>query len=279
MNVQKKLAIGIIRTKLNLISRIHRKKAGEEAFKLFCTPLNRQPYKESPVLKKGEALQFIINGNLIKGYRINPSPHKILLLHGFSSCCHKFDHYVTPLVKKNYEVLAFDAPAHGRSNGQTVNALEYSEMIKRIIELYGPVNGFIAHSFGGLALTLALENINNENTKVVLIAPATETTSAIDGAFAFLGLKNRAIRKALDEVIFRVSGKETSWFSIRRAIKNIKASVLWIHDEEDDVTPFADALKVKNDNPPNVKFIITRGLGHRNIYRDAAVKLQVINFL
>lgn len=115
---------------MNFLSRINRKKAGEEAFKLFCTPLNKHDYKESNILKGGEALQFILNGNQINGYRINPSPHKILLLHGFSSSCHKFDHYVAPFVKKNYEVLAFDAPAHGASSGRTVNALEYSEMIK-----------------------------------------------------------------------------------------------------------------------------------------------------
>lgn len=144
--------------------------------------------------------------------------------------------------------------------------------------MYGPVNGFIAHSFGGIALALALENTDNSGMKVVLIAPATETTSAIDGALTILGLQNPQLRKSLDEIIFRLSGKETTWFSIRRAIKNIKAPVLWIHDVDDDVTPYEDALKVKNDNNPNVKFIVTQGLGHRKIYRDNGVKQHVINF-
>ena len=82
-----------------------------------------------------------------------------------------------PLENKGYEVLAFDAPAHGDSEGSTVNAIEYSEMIKKVIELYGPVEAFIAHSFGGIAISLALEQIPHDaNTKIVFIAPATETT-------------------------------------------------------------------------------------------------------
>ncbi|HMJ47805.1 MAG TPA: alpha/beta fold hydrolase, partial [Ferruginibacter sp.] len=173
MNVQKKLAIGIIRTKLNLLGWVHIRKAGEAAFRIFCTPLKR-PYKNSMVFTNAEPLQFILNGNCIKGYRVNPSPEKVLLLHGFSSCCHKFDHFVAPLVNKNLEVLAFDAPAHGASGGKTVNAIQYSEMIKEVIKLYGPVNRFIAHSFGGIALILAMEDLNIAPAKIVLIAPATE---------------------------------------------------------------------------------------------------------
>lgn len=185
-----------------------------------------------------------------------------------------------PLVQKKYEVLAFDAPAHGGSEGKTVNAVEYAAMIKKIIALYGPVQGFIAHSFGGIAVCLALEEMpHDKNTKLVLIAPATETSSAIDGAFTILGLKSKALRKSFDEVIFNKSGKETTWFSVRRALKNIKATVLWIHDEADNITPVSDALKVKEDHLSNVHFMITKGLGHSKIYRDATVKKAATDFL
>ncbi|HTF27758.1 MAG TPA: alpha/beta hydrolase, partial [Flavitalea sp.] len=64
-----------------------------------------------------------------------------------------------------------------------------------------------------------------------------------------------------------------------RAINNIKAQILWIHDETDKVTPLHDALKVKEDNHANLAFIITTGLGHRRIYRDEKVIKTVIDFL
>lgn len=255
--------------------------AAEETLRVFLTPYMKSAVKEKEVFTQGESIQFSLNGHIIKGFRCNhPRKHKVLLLHGFSSSCHNFDKYVAPLIEKNYEVLAFDAPAHGASGGKTVNAVEYSEMIKKINECYGPINGFLAHSFGGIAISLAMENmIHDAGTKIVLIAPATETSSAVDGAFDLLGLKSDKLRKTFDDLILEKSGYHTSWFSIKRAFNNIKASVLWFHDEDDLVTPLKDALTVKEEGHPNVHFVISKGLGHRKIYRDDTVVQAAVKFL
>ena len=281
MKIQQKLAIGFIRAKINILSIFSNRRAAEETLRVFLTPMMKSPATENDFFEKAEPIQFTLNDILIKGFRCNhPKEHKILLLHGFSSSCHNFSKYVLPLVEKNYEVIAFDAPAHGNSEGNTVNAVEYSLMIKRIIDFYGPVQGFVAHSFGGIAVCLAMESIpHDSNTKIVLIAPATETSTAVDGAFAMIGLKNDRLRKTFDELVLEKSGRETSWFSVRRAMNNIKASVLWFHDEDDDITPLNDALKVKTDNHSNIKFVITKGLGHRKIYRDEAVVNAAVKFL
>ena len=280
MRVKHKIALGYIKTKLNLLTLINRKKAGEEAFRLFCTPIFNGNIEESEVFRNAEKLSFIMDGIKINGYRCNhPRPRKILLLHGFSSTCQHFARFVQPLVDKNFEVLAFDAPAHGLSEGSMVNAVDYAKMINRINDLYGSISGYIAHSFGGLSVILALEEMHNDpGTKVVLIAPATETSTAIDSAFEMIRLRNSVLRKSIDEVILKKSGRPSNWYSISRAIKNVKASILWIHDKDDKVTPLSDALKVKNGSPENVRFIITTGLGHRRIYRDMGVLEQVISF-
>jgi len=281
MKLQQKLAIAFFRTKINFYKAISTRKAAEETLRIFLTPMMKTKVKDKEVFIKGEALEFSFDGRSIKGYRCNhPQKHKILLLHGFSSSCHNFDKYVPPLIEKGYEVLAFDAPAHGASEGKTTNAVEYCELIIQINELYGPINGYVAHSFGGIAVSLAMEKMeHNASTKIVLIAPATETSSAVDGAFAMLGLKDEKLRKKVDELVFERTGHDTPWFSIRRAMNNIKASVLWFHDEDDDVTPLADALKVKDDNHSNIKFVITKGLGHRKIYRDENVLKDAVKFL
>ena len=286
MKLSQRLAIGYIQTKFKVLRVVSKRKAAEQAFQLFSTPFLKSKKKGDP--KNAELLSFKLklpNGKknelTIHGYRWNyPQAVKVLILHGFGAAASKFERYVSPLVKKGYEVLAFDAPAHGDSDGKTTNAVEYSVMIKRVIELYGPIRGFIAHSFGGIALSLALEETaHDENTRIVFIAPATETTSAVDGAFAMLKINDAAVRKEFDKIIYNISGKETAWFSIRRAMNNIKAKVLWIHDEDDDITPLNDALKVKEDAHPNIEFVITKGLGHRKIYHDAAIKNKVVEFL
>lgn len=279
MKRSQRLKIVFIKTKIKITGLLSKKKAAQELFTIFCTPYATTQRNEEP--KQAAPLQFVLNGKKINGHCWNhPQQKKALILHGFSSAAHKFDRYVAPLVKKGYEVLSFDAPAHGSSEGSTVNAIEYAAMIKKIIELYGPVESFIAHSFGGIAISLVLESMpHDDTTRLVLIAPATETTSAIDGAFKLFGINDAGIRKEFDNIIYTISGHEPEWFSIRRAVKNSKAKILWLHDEDDDMTPLSDALKVKEDNHPNIKFVITKGLGHRRIYHDAAVKKAVIDFL
>jgi pimeloyl-ACP methyl ester carboxylesterase len=262
-----------------LLRRISKKKTAEEAFKLFCTPYLKA--KSNAALQGAERLFIELNDKKISGYRWNhPKDKKALILHGFGSAAYKFATYVSPLVDKGYEVLAFDAPAHGNSDGRMTHAVEYSEMIRKVCTQLGPVNSFIAHSFGGIALSLTLEEMeHNAGTKVVFIAPATETVSAVDGAFNLLNLKDEEVRKLFDGIIFSLSGKKTEWFSIRRAMQHISASVLWVHDEDDDVTPWADAAKVKEDNHPHIHFVTTKGLGHQKIYRDETIKNKVIEFL
>ncbi len=279
MKLTQKLGISYIQTKIKLISLLSKRRAAEKVFQLFCTPFIKSKRNAEP--NNAQQLKFTLNNLTVKGHRWNhPQQKKVLILHGFNSAAYKFDRYINPLVKKGYEVLSFDAPAHGHSGGNTTNAVEYSAMIAKVIELYGPVNSFIAHSFGGIAISLAMENLPHDvNTKIVLIAPATETTSAIDGAFGMLKIKDTAVRKEMDKLIFERSGKQTEWFSVRRAVKNITAQILWLHDEDDDITPLSDALKVKEDNHNNINFVITKGLGHRKIYHDAAVKKAIENFL
>lgn len=273
-------ALKYIRSKFKLLSLISKRKAAEQAFRLFCTPQYRNTKALPPIFEKAEKLQLQFLSYTVRGYRWNAgAAKKVLILHGFESSVINFDRYVKPLLKKGFEVLAFDAPAHGRSTGKQFNALLYKELIQEIYKIYGPIHSFLAHSFGGLALSLALEEIpHDDETKVALIAPATETTTAVDSFFGLLKL-DPALRPYFDAVILKNGGHPPAWFSVARASKAIKASVLWAHDKDDNMTPLADIERVMEAQYPNFQFMITEGLGHRRIYRDNNVSKAVINFL
>jgi len=280
MKLAQKLAVNYLRARLNIIAVVSKKRAAKKAFEIFATPYRKSKKKTPPVFSTGEKISFELDGITIKGYRFNhPQENRLLIVHGFESTVKNFDRYITPFVRKGYEVLAFDAPAHGRSGGKQITLPLYINMLEEICRLYGPVNRFLSHSFGGLALAHLLEKLNpDETTKAVFIAPATETTTAIDSFFKFLDLKDE-IRKPFDQLILDRSGVPPSHYSVRRAVTNINASILWIHDEEDELTPLKDALKVKEDNHPNIEFVITNGLGHRRIYRENKVVKQIVEFL
>ncbi|MFI5130248.1 MAG: alpha/beta hydrolase [Chitinophagales bacterium] len=280
MNVSQRATIIYIRTKFKLLSAISKKKAAQQAFQLFCTPPTRDRKKLPALFNEAEKLQFTFKEFDIVGFRWNKGGHKkVLILHGFESTAINFAKYVEPLVKKGYEVLAFDAPAHGYSSGKRITAIIYRDLIKYINEQYGPIQSYMGHSLGGFALGLALAEIpHDQHLRAVFVAPSAETNSAINNFFQFLKLDDK-VRREFEKHIEVVSGRPVSWFSISRTLKAINAEILWIHDEDDQVTPYEDALKVKGENYSNVQFVFTRGLGHSRIYRDTEVIRTIVDFL
>ena len=44
-------------------------------------------------------------------------------------------------------------------------------------------------------------------------------------------------------------------------------------------TPLTDVFKVREENYPHIRFVITKGLGHRRIYRENKVSREVIDFM
>jgi pimeloyl-ACP methyl ester carboxylesterase len=280
MSLGQKIAIGYYRTKFKLLSAVSKRRAAELAFELFSTPQLRYKKYFPKIFDKAEKLEFKIQGDTVKGYRWNKGgDRKVLIAHGFNSTVAKFDRYIVPLVRKGYEVLAFDAPAHGRSTGKQINAVLYKDMVLEIIKRYGPVESFMAHSFGGLAIMLALEEIGHyENYRVVLVAPATESKTAIDFFVSFMKLDDK-VREEFENYIFEMRQKPVDWYSVSRAVEHVHAKILWVHDEDDDLTPWKDAKKVQEKNYPHIRFMITKGLGHRRIYRDNKVSKEIIEFL
>ena len=232
-----------------------------------------------PIFRQATAIEIEVDGLAIRGHQWNPdADKKILILHGFESRAYNFDRYISPLLEKGYGVIAMDGKAHGNSEGKTTTAPEYAAMIKVLEENMGKFDGFISHSFGGIALSLYQEENNNPTAKIVLIAPATETQSAIDLFSHFFGL-GPGIKASIHAYIKQKSGKDISHYSINRIAPKLNNSILWIHDKDDDITPLSDLKPLLDSAPANIEFMITEGLGHRKIYKDPAVIKRVIDFI
>jgi pimeloyl-ACP methyl ester carboxylesterase len=280
MRLVQRLALQYIRTKFKLLSSISKRKAAEQAFQLFCSPQSRTKSKLSPFFEGSEKIQFEFHGETVRGYRWNhPSKKKALILHGFESSVVNFEQYIEGLIKKGYEVCAFDGPAHGYSSGKTLTLIMYKDLVHYLYKNYGPFNAFIAHSFGGLTLSLVLEEIPHDSSmKVVMIAPATETKTALDNFFKFLQL-DPMMRPEFESIIKEMGGKHYDWFSITRAASNINAQVLFLQDKDDLQTPYSDVLPLMKKNLPNFRFVISEGLGHSKIYREKKTLNTVMEFL
>jgi len=282
LKLNQKLALRYVRARLNILSLVSPRKAAIKAFRFFCTPRQRVTKKGSVLFEGGERLSFPLDKHTIRGHRWLPDTpplKRVLIAHGFESASRNFDHYISTFLKKGYEVVAFDAPAHGRSGGRRILLPDYIKVLRTIEQNYGPFNSYMGHSFGGLALSLFLENTpHNADTRLVLVAPAVETTTAV-AAFAGLLHLSPEVRKEMDEYVQEISGHPFAWYSLRRALHHIQASIFYLQDEEDRITPSKEARVVQQDNHPNVRFLFTKGLGHRKIYKDAEIMNKIVSFL
>ncbi len=282
MKLAQRLVIGYYKTKLRTIGLVSARKAAEEAFNIFCTPYDKgDKAKMPPVFREAERLEVDLNGQTIRGFRwhpAHPNGRKALIVHGFSSYSYKFEKYVPLLLQSGFEVLAFDAPGHGLSEGKHINALIYSKALLAIDAKYGPIHCYMAHSLGGLATSLTLEQLSPTiERKVALIAPATETKTAIAGFFKLFKVKE-PVQQEFEGLVLEIAGKDMNHFSVTRAVQQYQYPILWIHDHQDMICPFKDTLPIRTLQLPHIQFVETQGLGHNKIYRDRHVMKQVIDF-
>jgi len=281
MKLAQRIAIGYYKTKIKTISLVSMRKAAEKAFELFCTPYSGKPKRKAPpVFHHAEKLNFDFNGLTIRGWRWKPehaNGKKVLIVHGFDSCSYMFEKYIKALTRNGFEVMAFDAIGHGTSDGKTINALLLRDSILKIDKLFGSFYGVMAHSLGGLAASLAAEQMRHLQ-KLVLIAPATETRRAIDNFFGFVKLGND-IKKEMEDLIVELAQQPLSYFSVKRSAKNIAAPILWLHDEEDSICTFEDVQPVINEQIAHIEFHLTKGFGHSRIYKDDKVKDRIVDFI
>ncbi|HLZ90050.1 MAG TPA: alpha/beta fold hydrolase [Puia sp.] len=282
MKISQKLALRYARARINILSLASPRKAAIKAFKLFCTPQQRVSKKGSAFFANGEPLAFRHAGHTVRGHRWLPAElprKKVLIAHGFESASRNFETYIAALVAKGYEVVAFDAPAHGASGGRRILLTDYVSLLRTIEQNYGPFHSYMGHSLGGLALALFLENNpHNKVTRLALIAPAVDTTLAV-GVFARLLQLSPEVVREMDDYVQETSGHHFAWYSLRRALHHISANILYLQDEEDRITPIKEALLVQQDKHPNVRFVFTKGLGHRKIYKDQETMERIVGFL
>jgi pimeloyl-ACP methyl ester carboxylesterase len=279
MTRTQQMMLAFLKTKITLSSMVSAKWAAQIAFDMFSTPYRKSKKPKPSIFKQAENIKINVNGHLINGYKWNPEAKKqLLILHGFESRAYKFDMYISPFLNKGWGITVMDAKAHGKSEGNQIIIPEYVAMIEALEHTYGKFSAYLAHSFGGIAVTLHIEKSKNSDAKLVLIAPATETDTAIKLFCKIVGV-NEAVRKAIDELILEKSGNPTSFYSVKRIAAHLNNKILWIHDRNDKITPLKDVEPLINQHPSHIDFKITEGLGHSRIYKEEQIVEKVVDFL
>jgi pimeloyl-ACP methyl ester carboxylesterase len=279
MKLAQRMAIGYYKTKINTLSIVSKRRAAKIAFQLFCKPYSKVRLPQPASFAHASNFSFKSDGLTLYGWhwKAAKSNHQtILIAHGLNSSSYKFEKYIILLQKAGFDVVAFDAPAHGISEGKYIHSLAYKNAIIAVNHLFGQLHGIMAHSLGALAASLAAEALPHLQ-KLVLIAPATESTRALNNFVQMMSVKPKT-HQAIERLIVQISQQPIAWFSVSRAVKNFTIPTLWLHDLEDPICPFEDVQPVIDAHLSHIDFFITKGQGHSNIYRDASSVKKILSF-
>ncbi len=246
--------------------------AARMAIGLFCRP--RRPeltQRQREILAEATTVTFA-SGRV--GHRWGTGP-TILLCHGWESRGARFTVLIRALVSQGFEVLTWDAPAHGASPGKRTHLPHIAQCLAEDLQSEGiqPV-GAVGHSLGGAVLGL-LDQLHGLPEKVAFIAAPTRIDEVFRRYFALIQLGDRAQQRFVD-FLMEETGFPFERLNLVSSPLSQKRTVLVVHDRSDKEIPFAD-FEILNAAWSKAQFEATEGLGHRRILDDERVVTLVSN--
>ncbi|CAM3514971.1 alpha/beta fold hydrolase [Zobellia roscoffensis] len=260
----------------NLLARASKKRAAEKAFYVFCTVRKGKVLpNQKEYLDKAKSDTLTVKDYTLQTYYWPGSKETVLLVHGWESNTFRWRNLITKLQEADYNIIAFDAPAHGYSSGKYLNVPLYSDGVQAMIDKYAP-KYLIGHSVGGMTLMYNEFYHKNESVeKMVTIGSPSEFYEIMDHYQRLLGF-NIKVRKALEAFVFDRFGFTVKEFSSSRFAETNSKKGLLFHDELDKLAPF-HASEAVHAHWKNSTFIRTKGLGHS--MHQEHINDQIIDFL
>lgn len=261
---------------LNATSLVAPKYASKKALQLFATPRKGRYTENKNAITDTAVFKTLRYNNLdVATYHWAGSGKTILLAHGWESNASRWGYLLQDLKAQNYNIIALDAPAHGRSGGTQFNAVLYSEFINVVAKTFQP-EVLIGHSVGGMASVFCMENHQLPSIKQLISLGAPAHFTGVFARYKSMMRYNAKVSNGLDSIVLERFGKPVSYFSAANFTKNINAKGLIIHDKKDRIIPYEDA-QLFNDCYKNAALITTTGFGHSLI--DASLTPQIIAFI
>ena len=256
--------------------------SGRLGYQLWLRPIRfKTPASELEILSSAEIKFHEIKKHSIASFHWGESGPTILLVHGWGGRGTQLGAFVKPLVDAGFQVLSFDAPAHGKSSARKTNLFEIADTITGLYKIYNNFDTVITHSFGGTCIAIAIQG-GLKTKQVISICPPSTTIGLVDKFCEALQLSektNRMIKKAIEEKFGEDIWQQTAMVNTVKSLHSTSfGSATIIHDLNDIDIPWQEGREVArawNDAP----FIMTKGLGHRRILRDKSVIDSVVKIL
>ena len=267
-------SLSTIRTTTRVLGTIAPRLTAGLARKLMMTPRVHQPREwERGALESAERITFRFG---LSGLRWGNGGPVVLMMHGWQGRPTQFKQFIAPLLAAGRQVIALEAPGHGRSPGPESNVYLFAQaLLDAAAELRG-VESVVGHSMGGSAALIAMGEHRYAERAVVIGSPGS-LVRVLDRFADSIALPEAAKRSFFDLVDERV-GVPASELDTSRIGPHLHMPGLVVHDRDDDMVPFAEGEAIARAWP-QARFLATEGLGHRQVLADPGVVHAVASFL
>lgn len=272
------MALSATRLALQLYGRMAPQKAGRLVHRMALRPSRLpMPIRYEDLLDKTDSYTQLHHGTrTIPLYSWGQGP-VILGVHGWGGAGIQFGAWIEPLVNAGYRVVLFDAPAHGRAQGESTDLFEMAEVVTRVAADVGRVHGVLAHSIGCIAVARAIAD-GLQTDYLAMLAPPASLSAVMTNLGRQLGLSPEVLSVHLQLMEERFG--PSLWDQLDMA--NLSASLtqrglIVIDDDDTAIAPEESLWVAENWNTSDV--LRTRGLGHNRLLWSPMVMETVLSNL
>lgn len=213
------------------------------------------------------------------GFIWGDGSRKVLITHGWGSKVADFTELITALrTIDNLQIIAFDAPGNGSSEGELSNLILFAKAAQAIINTYGAPDVMIGHSLGAAANVIAIDQTGIKLGLLISIAPLIRLKENFIATMNAAEVSPEAQVRFFEsfESLFNVAA---SYFNLTDLYKDDVAVKHWLaHDHEDKIAPYPYLQEFLNAHPD----ILTKAymaVGHERIIKDTSVIEDILRLI
>lgn len=248
----------------------------ETAFRFFTRPRLQDPNEaELAIATTARTGRVAFRGGTLATYGWGDGP-VVLLVHGWCGRATQFQALVPALTAAGYRAVAFDAPAHGASDGKEATVTDFGEAVLAVAATVGPIAALVGHSMGSpaalyaFARGLTVDRSAHISGVASLVWAVRRLARALDLAAGDLP----ALRGRIEDFI--KAPLESMDLTVLQP--GLRHPALLLHDPADPEVPYGDSEALAA-HWPRATLQPLAGAGHTRILRDPRTIAAVTDFL
>jgi pimeloyl-ACP methyl ester carboxylesterase len=250
-------------------------------WQLICySPKMAVRFQQEQLLNEAEKFSLKVSDDyfankelLFNGFKWGDGPRKVLITHGWGSKAADFTEIITALKEiDDLEIIAFDAPGNGSSEGELSNLLLFTEATKAIILKYGKPDIVIGHSLGAMANVMALNELMIIPSLLISIAPLIRLKENFEASMTFAEVPLEAQESFLKSFENKFN-KPASYYNLNdmyNTMEDVQLNHWLAYDQNDRIATYNYLEEFLNNNP-SIKSQNYDDVGHERIIKSEPV--------